>query len=86
MIAEAKRVHAQGLSYKRMEELGLEYRYLSRLLQKKITRQEFAVQLERAIWQYAKRQQRWFRRNKDITWVRSKTQALTLAKKFLGGR
>jgi len=83
MIAEAKKLHAAGLSYKRMEELGLEYRYLSLLLQNKITKQEFETQLERAIWQYAKRQSRWFKRNKDIHWVGGKAEALRLSKTFL---
>ena len=83
MIAEAKRLHAGGLSYKRMEALGLEYRYLSLLLQNKINKKEFETQLERAIGQYAKRQMRWFKRNKDIRWVSGKSQALTLSKRFI---
>src|SRR3989344_4686769 len=83
MIAETKKLHAAGLSYKRMDELGLEHRYLSLLLQNKITKQEFEIQLERAIWQYAKRQNRWFKRNKDIHWVCGKAEALRLAKTFL---
>lgn len=83
MIAEAKRLHKAGVSYKRMDELGLEYRYLTQLLQGKLTKAEFEEQLERAINDYAKRQQRWFKRNKDINWVNSKTEALRLAKGFL---
>ena len=86
MIAEAKRLHKQGLSYKRMAELGLEYHYLALLLQNKITKQEFEVQLERAIGQYTKRKMRWFKRNKDVRWVSGKAEALQLSKKFLGGR
>ncbi len=86
MVAEAKRLHTAGLSYKRMEELGLEYRSLARLLQNKITQKEFEIELERAIGQYAKRQARWFKRNKDIKWVGGKAEALRLSKKFLGGR
>ena len=99
MIAEAKRLHKAGLSYKRMAELGLEYRSLALLLRKQprrkvgaptkasgnITKQEFETQLERAIWQYSKRQMRWFKRNKDIRWVSGKAEALRLSKKFLGG-
>ena len=85
MIAEAMRLHKKGLSYKRMEELGLEYRHLARLLQGKITKQEFLEQLEREINRYAKRQMRWFRRNKDIHWVKSKAGAARLAKEFLSG-
>ena len=83
MVAEAKRLHTGGLSYKRMEELGLEYRYLARLLQNKISKQEFSEQLEREIRKYAKRQSRWFKRNSDIHWVTGKAEALQRVKHFL---
>lgn len=85
MVAEAVRLHKAGLSYKRMDELGLEYRYLSLLLQKKLSREEFVEQLERAINHYAKRQVRWFKRNPQIRWVKNKTEALRLAKAFISG-
>lgn len=68
MIAEAKRLHVHGLSYKRMEELGLEYRSLSRLLQNKISRKEFEEELFRDIRRYAKKQLVYWKRNKDIRW------------------
>jgi tRNA dimethylallyltransferase len=68
MIAEAKRLHADGLSYKRMENLGLEYRSLARLLQNKITRKEFEEELSRDIRRYAKKQLVYWKRNKDIRW------------------
>lgn len=68
MIAEAKRLRRAGLSYKRMDELGLEYRSLARHLQGKISRQELEAELQPAIWQYAKRQLTYWRRNKDIMW------------------
>jgi tRNA dimethylallyltransferase len=83
MVAEARRLHRAGLSYTRMDQLGLEYRYLAELLQKRLPPQEFEVQLERAILHYAKRQLRWFKRNSDIHWVGSKTEALRLAKAHL---
>ncbi|HVV39306.1 MAG TPA: tRNA (adenosine(37)-N6)-dimethylallyltransferase MiaA [Candidatus Paceibacterota bacterium] len=83
MVAEAKRLHAQGLSYKRMRELGLEYRYLAMYLQDTLTRGDFEIQLERAIWHYAKRQRTWFKRNQEIHWIKNKTEALRLAKGFL---
>ena len=83
MVAEAKRLHAKGLSYRRMEELGLEYRYLSLLQQKKIDRAQFHAELERAIQHYAKRQIRWFRRNSDVHWISGKQEALQLTKRFL---
>lgn len=69
MLAEATRLHAAGVSWKRMEQLGLEYRYLARLLQKKMTKNEMLTELETKIWHYAKRQKMWFKRNKAIRWI-----------------
>ena len=68
MIAEAENLHARGLSYKRMRELGLEYRSLSRLLQGHITRHEFEAELAAAIRRYAHKQIGYWKRNKDIKW------------------
>lgn len=68
IIRESKKLHAQGLSYKRMHELGLEYRFVAKYLQKKISRKELEEKLYIAIRQYAKRQITWFKRNKEIKW------------------
>ena len=68
IIREAKKLHTEGLSYKRMFELGLEYRYASMYLEGKLTREEMIEKLFVAIRQYAKRQMTWFKRNKKIKW------------------
>lgn len=68
MAAEARRLHAQGLSWKRMGSLGLEYRSLAQFLQNKISKNDMLRDLETAIKNYAKRQMVWFKRNKDIKW------------------
>ncbi|OHA26107.1 MAG: tRNA (adenosine(37)-N6)-dimethylallyltransferase MiaA [Candidatus Taylorbacteria bacterium RIFCSPHIGHO2_02_FULL_46_13] len=68
MVAEAKRLHIGGLSWKRMDELGLEYRYLALHLQGKLTRAEMLKKLNTEIWHYAKRQMTWFKRDKRIKW------------------
>ena len=68
MIVEVQRLHKNGLSYKRMNELGLEYRYLALYLQKKITKEEVVERLSAKIWQYARRQVIYWKRNKDIRW------------------
>ena len=71
MIQEAERVHSPNglnLSYERMEELGLEYRFLSYFLKKELTREELAERLSQKIWQYAKRQMVWFKRDARISW------------------
>lgn len=83
MLAEAKRLHKGGLSYKRMKELGLEYRSLAELLLGETSQERMLVTLESAIAAYAKRQWRWFKRNKEIVWVTDKQEALRLAKGFI---
>lgn len=77
IIREAKRLHTQGLSYKRMHELGLEYRYAALFLQGKISRKEMEEKLGIEIRRYAKRQMTWFKRNKKIKWFdRSETDLI----------
>jgi tRNA dimethylallyltransferase len=83
MLDEARRLHKQGLSYRRMEELGLEYRCLARLMRGTLTEEDFLAELESAIRGYTKRQNTWLKRNTDIVWVGSKTEALKRAKAFL---
>lgn len=62
MIREVEKLHAQGISFKRLEALGLEYRFVALYLQKRLTKEEMINQLEKAIWQYAKRQRTWFKK------------------------
>lgn len=69
MIEEAEKIHANGLSLDRMNELGLEYRYLAKFLAKEITLEEMFRQLEIQIWRYAKRQLTWFKKDKRIHWI-----------------
>lgn len=68
MIAEVKKLHAQGISWKRMDKLGLEYRYVSRCHRGLITEREMIEKLKTEIYRYAKRQMTWFKRNKAIKW------------------
>ena len=72
MIEEGMILHAKGLSYKRMRELGLEYRRLADFLEKKITKAEMILLLQKEIWQYAKRQMTWFKKDKEIIWTELK--------------
>lgn len=70
MLKESVDLHKNGLSYKRMETLGLEYRLLSQLIQKKIDKKEFVEKLKKEIWQYVKRQRTWFKKDKHIKWFK----------------
>ncbi|HSE35644.1 MAG TPA: tRNA (adenosine(37)-N6)-dimethylallyltransferase MiaA [Candidatus Paceibacterota bacterium] len=86
MLAEAKRLHAAGLSWRRMEDLGLEYRYMARHLRGDIDRATMLRELERAIVQYAKRQMTWFKRDHETHWLKPEDaihDAEELVNKFL---
>ena len=69
MIKEIENLHKNGLSWKRMEELGLEYRYISRYIRGLLSKEQMLKQLELEICHYAKRQMVWFKRNKNINWI-----------------
>ena len=68
MIHEVAHLHKKGLSWKRLYKLGLEYRYVSLFLQRKLSKQELVSKLETEIYRYMTRQMTWFRRDKEIKW------------------
>ncbi|MEK7642025.1 MAG: tRNA (adenosine(37)-N6)-dimethylallyltransferase MiaA [Patescibacteria group bacterium] len=71
MIEEAQKLNSPGganLSFERMEEMGLEYRYLAYFLKKELTKEELIERLSSKIWQYAKRQMTWFKKDTRIQW------------------
>ena len=62
MIEEVSSIHESGISWERLEKLGLEYRFCSLYLQGKIpAKEELYEKLFIAIRQFAKRQETWFR-------------------------
>jgi len=83
MIKEVKNLRASGLSWKRLDGFGLEYRWISKFLQKKISYQEMMARLQKDIEHYAKRQMTWFKKDKRIRWVKNKNQADRIVKKFV---
>ena len=68
MVDEAKRLHGEGVSFERMDQLGLEYRYLAKHLQGEITEEEMFELIETKNKQYAKRQMTWLKREETIKW------------------
>ena len=83
MLKEVSQLHEQGLSWKRLESFGLEYKYISLFLQKKLTREQMIQQLSFAIKHYSKRQLTWWKRNKNINWLQKPAQAAKQVEKFL---
>ena len=92
MVEEAERLHAEGMSWEKMEFLGLEYRYLARYLQGQLTMEEMRDRLYAKICQFAKRQDSWFRKFENdgcpIRWLRpgQLDDAEALCRDFLAGR
>ena len=82
MLREVQRLHDNGLSWKRLDDLGLEYRFVSRHLRGLISRGEMVAAIENESWKYARRQMTWWRKDKDIFWIKNAKDAAALAKKF----
>ncbi len=92
MIKEVQRLHKQGVSWKRLNDLGLEYRSISKYLRTyrlsaidygHFIKSEFYKKLLRDIIRYSKRQMTWFKKNKDINWIKSFDEVIKITRKEL---
>lgn len=85
MVSEVKKLHANGVSWKKLEGFGLEYKNIAQYLQKKMTKEEMLTRLSKDIEHYAKRQMTWFKRHPDIHWLSPNefVKAKKLSQKFL---
>lgn len=86
MIEEVKRLRESGVSCQRLDELGLEYRYIAKHLQGELTKDEMLDTLNTKIRQYAKRQMTWLKRDPKIEWFspRDVKGVARRVKQFLG--
>ncbi|MBW2452012.1 MAG: tRNA (adenosine(37)-N6)-dimethylallyltransferase MiaA [Deltaproteobacteria bacterium] len=62
MIEEVESLHRRGVSWATLEGFGLEYRFVAQYLQLHFNRNDLMQKLNSAIFQFAKRQETWFRR------------------------
>ncbi len=87
MIGEIKKLRKRGLSWKKLEEFGLEYRFIALYLQNKFSYDEMVKKLNIAIYQFAKRQLTWFKRwekqGAKINWLKDDKKIKKLVKTFL---
>ena len=83
MVKEVINLKKSGLSWKRLEDFGLEYRYVAYYLQNKLSYNEMVAKLQKETEHYAKRQMTWFSKNKKIHWVKNQKQSEKLVKEFL---
>lgn len=69
MIEEAERLYKQGLSFRRMRQLGLEYGVLADYLEGQINSKEELIRiLQGKIHGFARRQITWFKKEKNVNW------------------
>lgn len=92
LLREIQKLIKNGISYKKLFDLGLEYRYVSQFIKTnpksvvrnpQFLRSPFYEKLLRNIIKYSRRQITWFKRNKDIKWIKNEKDANRLIKKFL---
>jgi len=83
LINEVEKLHKSGVSWKRLEEFGLEYRYVAQYLQNKISEQEMINKIQIESEHYAKRQMTWFKRDKNIKWIKNYKATEKLTKKYI---
>ena len=83
LVVEVKNLQQNQVSWQRLYNLGLEYRYVSAYLKKEITKEEMIKILNQEISKYAKRQITWFKKYKQAHWLVQPNQAFTLVEKFI---
>lgn len=96
LVAETKKLRKSGLSWKRIYELGFEYKYPALFLRGKIAKEEMLAKILLENWQYAKRQMTWFsiqsksysnaKNNKIIKWISRENQAKKIVADFIKKR
>ena len=81
LIKEVINLHQKhGLSWKKLEGFGLEYRFIAQFLQKKISKEMMREKIIAESIKYAKRQMTWFKRNKNIAWFDKDKKKLPVIK------
>ena len=69
LVEETKDLLEQNVSAGRLSEIGLEYRLVLQYLNGELSDTELIQRLEEKVWQYAKRQLTWLKRDDAIRWV-----------------
>lgn len=76
MIKEIENLHKNGVSWKKLEGFGLEYKHIALFLQNKVSKDEMIENLNQDIFKFVKRQRTWFKRNKKIKWIKNSTNPM----------
>ncbi len=86
MLSEVKRLRSNGVSWKKLENFGLEYRFCALFLQKKITYSEMVDKIQIESEHYVKRQLTWFKKDKTVHWIKNLRDTKKLVGQYLAMR
>ncbi|MEK7180956.1 MAG: tRNA (adenosine(37)-N6)-dimethylallyltransferase MiaA [Patescibacteria group bacterium] len=86
VIGEMENLRKTGVSDKKLDEVSLYYRWVRPYLRGEINQEKTLELISTKIWQYAKRQMTWFKRDKNILWIKNPREAEKLVTKFLKAR
>ncbi|OGF71069.1 tRNA (adenosine(37)-N6)-dimethylallyltransferase MiaA [Candidatus Giovannonibacteria bacterium RIFCSPLOWO2_01_FULL_46_13] len=74
LIREVGKLRKSGLTQKRFNELGFEYKYPALYLEKKISKKEMTEAINKETINYTRRQMLWWKRDKRIKWVKDSSR------------
>jgi tRNA dimethylallyltransferase len=83
IISETRKLVASGVSLKRLENFGLEYKWAAKFIKGEVNKKEMLENLFRSIKQYAKRQMTWWKKDPRIQWIKTKKENTKLIQNFL---
>lgn len=83
-INELKWLHLRGLSWRRLEKLGFEFKHVSQYIRGEIDMDQLKDLINKQSWQYAKRQMTWFKKDPNTIWINAPAKASQLVRDFLG--
>ncbi len=83
MIKEVKELRSSGLSWKRLESFGLEYEWIAKYLQNKISYEEMKENLLRDTIKFSKKQMNWWKNDQRIYWVKNFKESKDIVNSFM---
>ncbi|MBP9760538.1 MAG: tRNA (adenosine(37)-N6)-dimethylallyltransferase MiaA [Candidatus Pacebacteria bacterium] len=77
LVDETRKLREElGISWRRINELGMEYRVCGEYLRGDLSKDKLHEKLTREVRRYAKRQLTWLKRYQDVSWHESAEEAL----------
>jgi tRNA dimethylallyltransferase len=85
MIHEVETLLENGVTPQRLDDFGLEYRFILKYIQEEISYAQMCEQIENKSRQFAKRQLTWLKRYPEIVWMHPKklSEIFHLTEKFI---